>query len=74
MDYSLVVGIDQENQELVVGMIGKLRSGPVLACTRLTHVPPRFHSHIYLGQEAGELGQGICIPRRQRQGAYDRVT
>ena len=44
MDYSLVIGIDEEHHDLVLGIIG------ILHCIYLTD--NRFHSHIYLGQEA----------------------
>jgi hypothetical protein len=35
MDYSLVVGVDSQNNELVVGIVGKLRLSPHSGITPL---------------------------------------
>jgi 1-phosphatidylinositol-3-phosphate 5-kinase len=42
MDYSLVIGIDEEHRDLILGIIGTDISN---------HSNKRFHSYVYLGQE-----------------------
>ena len=65
MDYSLVVGVDSQKNELVVGIVGKffLQS----SCMR-SHCLERLRTNIYMGQEARKLGQRVNISwwRRER--------
>lgn len=76
MDYSLLVGIDEERQELVVGIVGKerRRGSPYTLCTYTFCYCYRFHSNVYLGQEIRKLGQGIWHIRWRRKGAHHCIT
>ena len=48
MDYSLVVGVDSQNNELVVGIVGKLRCAVRLR-SQMTHGLARLHSYLHMG-------------------------
>ena len=60
MDYSLVIGIDEENGNLILGIIGTFD----IECSN-----DRFHPDVYLGQKTRELGKGTWICRGLHQGA-----
>lgn len=64
MDYSLVVGVDSRNNELVVGIVGTCVRHSYRDCTNSF---PRLYSHVYVGQKTGELGEGFRFPRWRRQ-------
>jgi hypothetical protein len=53
MDYSLVVGVDSRNNELVVGIVGEWE---VLKWQTLAYLFCRLYSNLYVGQEGGKLG------------------
>ena len=66
MDYSLVVGVDSNNNELVVGIVGERKWQQ----RRLYWVSyhPILYPHVHLGQKARELGQGLDVPGWCQQG------
>lgn len=65
MDYSLVVGVDSLNNELVVGIVGECRDTKLMYCV---FIPHRLHPNVHMGQKARELGQGFNIFGRCEQG------
>jgi len=64
MDYSLVIGIDEEHRDLVLGIIGT--SNYSESANR------RLHSHVYMGQKARELGKGKRIRGWRDERTYNR--
>lgn len=63
MDYSLVVGVDSQKNELVVGIVGE--SSNILSHRlQIKLFVHRLYTHLYLGQKIRKLGQRVCIPRR----------
>ena len=71
MDYSLVVGVDDETHELVVGIVGRFLPAFMAECTHegMFH---RLYPHLHMGQEARELGERVRIPWWRWQGrAHD---
>lgn len=81
MDYSLLVGMDDSTNELVVGIIGtrRWRRAPrPRAPTMCGYAPAppaaRLHSHVHLGQAAGNVGEIQRHSRRHRQVAHRFVA
>ena len=66
MDYSLVVGVDMVNNELVVGIVGASVHLSLVIYAEIYFC--RLYPHVHVGQEAGKLGERKYLPRRRGQG------
>lgn len=72
MDYSLIVGVDKDSLELVVGIIGERGFQFTRLQSLLTLSPPlssltfnRLSTTVHLGQATRDMGQGDCLHRRR---------
>jgi len=66
MDYSLVVGVDSQRNELVVGIVGESQYKCLTEMN--TNLKFRLYSYLYMGQETGKLGERIYFLRWRCQG------